>query len=255
MFSLAGSVIQAAWSFMLAARNRGIGTVWTTVHLALEQEVARLQTVAPAEKPATRSRPHASLFRVALAVVLVGAGVAAMIARDRPTVAAAPAPVEQLMPTVSGGLRECIAVIAPVDDQLDETTTDPHGAAEPTAWIAKTGASCRAELSKSTDPAVRRWADAEDKLADPISLITVYYGSDPYTLDHYGTAPQLWRGRLPSGLRKVLMAAMQALPRATPMRQTPRGRSSSSSGHRPIRRLRRRPTWIRPCGPRWPDSR
>jgi len=42
LFSLAGSVIQAAWSFMLAARNRGIGTVWTTVHLALEQEVAEL---------------------------------------------------------------------------------------------------------------------------------------------------------------------------------------------------------------------
>ena len=42
LFSLAGSVIQATWSFMLAARNRGIGTVWTTVHLALEQEFADL---------------------------------------------------------------------------------------------------------------------------------------------------------------------------------------------------------------------
>ena len=35
-----GSVIQAAWSFMLAARNRGIGTCWTTVHLQREQDVA-----------------------------------------------------------------------------------------------------------------------------------------------------------------------------------------------------------------------
>jgi nitroreductase len=42
LFSLAGSVMQAAWSFMVAARNRGIGTVWTTVHLALEGEVAAL---------------------------------------------------------------------------------------------------------------------------------------------------------------------------------------------------------------------
>lgn len=41
-FSLVGSVVQAAWSFMLAARNRGIGTVWTTVHLALEQEAAEI---------------------------------------------------------------------------------------------------------------------------------------------------------------------------------------------------------------------
>lgn len=35
-----GSVIQGAWSFMLAARVRGLGTCWTTVHLAAEAEVA-----------------------------------------------------------------------------------------------------------------------------------------------------------------------------------------------------------------------
>ncbi len=169
---------------------------------ALEQEVARLQKTAPVEKPATKSRPHASLFRVALAVVLVGAGVAAIVGRDRPTVAAAPAPVAapvaarvepSLSPKVAVGLRDCIAAIAPVEGKIDETTTDPHGTAEPTAWILKTGASCRAELAKSTDAAVRRWAEAEDKLADPISLITVYYSSDPYALDHYDTAAQLWR--------------------------------------------------------------
>ncbi len=38
--TLLGSVVQATWSFMLAARERGIGTCWTTVHLALEQEAA-----------------------------------------------------------------------------------------------------------------------------------------------------------------------------------------------------------------------
>ena len=37
-----GSVVQAAWSFMLAARERGIGTVWTTIHLCYEQEAAEL---------------------------------------------------------------------------------------------------------------------------------------------------------------------------------------------------------------------
>jgi nitroreductase len=36
------SVIPASWSFMLAARNRGIGTVWTSCHLPLEQEAAEL---------------------------------------------------------------------------------------------------------------------------------------------------------------------------------------------------------------------
>ena len=37
-----GSVIQAAWSFMLAARNRGLGTCWTTVHLRREADVAEV---------------------------------------------------------------------------------------------------------------------------------------------------------------------------------------------------------------------
>ena len=37
-----GSVIQASWSFMLAARERGLGTCWTTLHLAYEQQAAEV---------------------------------------------------------------------------------------------------------------------------------------------------------------------------------------------------------------------
>jgi nitroreductase len=40
--SLYGSIIPAAWSFMLAARERGLGTAWTTLHLLDEKEVAEL---------------------------------------------------------------------------------------------------------------------------------------------------------------------------------------------------------------------
>jgi nitroreductase len=36
------SIVQAAWSFMLAARARGLGTVWTTLHLRFEADAARL---------------------------------------------------------------------------------------------------------------------------------------------------------------------------------------------------------------------
>ena len=36
------SIIPAAWSFMLAARERGLGTVWTSFHLNWEQEAAQL---------------------------------------------------------------------------------------------------------------------------------------------------------------------------------------------------------------------
>ena len=35
-----GSILPAAWSFMLAARARGLGTCWTTVHLMMEQAAA-----------------------------------------------------------------------------------------------------------------------------------------------------------------------------------------------------------------------
>lgn len=40
--SLWGSIVPAAWSFMLAARSRGLGTTWTTLHLRYEREAAQL---------------------------------------------------------------------------------------------------------------------------------------------------------------------------------------------------------------------
>lgn len=40
--SMMGNVLPAMWSFMLAARARGLGTAWTTVHLMMEQQVADL---------------------------------------------------------------------------------------------------------------------------------------------------------------------------------------------------------------------
>ena len=37
-----GSVMPAIWSFALALRSRGLGSAWTTLHLAYEREVAAL---------------------------------------------------------------------------------------------------------------------------------------------------------------------------------------------------------------------
>lgn len=37
-----GSVLPAVWSFMLAARARGLGTAWTTIHLFYEREAAEI---------------------------------------------------------------------------------------------------------------------------------------------------------------------------------------------------------------------
>ncbi len=40
--SIYGSILPATWSFMLAARERGLGTAWTTIHLWHEREAAEL---------------------------------------------------------------------------------------------------------------------------------------------------------------------------------------------------------------------
>jgi nitroreductase len=40
--SIYGSILPAVWSFMLAARERGLGTCWTSLHLTYEKEVAAL---------------------------------------------------------------------------------------------------------------------------------------------------------------------------------------------------------------------
>ncbi len=53
-----GSVIPAVWSFMLAARERGLGTAWTTPHLYYEREVAELLGI-----------PYATVAQVALTPV------------------------------------------------------------------------------------------------------------------------------------------------------------------------------------------
>jgi nitroreductase len=40
--SMYASIIPAAWSFMLAARSRGLGSVWTTFHLIHERQAAEI---------------------------------------------------------------------------------------------------------------------------------------------------------------------------------------------------------------------
>lgn len=45
--SLWGSLLPAVWSYALAARARGLGTAWTTLHLAYEQDVADLLGLPP----------------------------------------------------------------------------------------------------------------------------------------------------------------------------------------------------------------
>jgi nitroreductase len=45
--ALYGSILPAAWSFMLALRARGLGSAWTTLHLRYERETALLLGLPP----------------------------------------------------------------------------------------------------------------------------------------------------------------------------------------------------------------
>jgi nitroreductase len=42
-----GSLLPAAWSYQLAARARGLGSAWTTLHLPYEKEIAELLGIPP----------------------------------------------------------------------------------------------------------------------------------------------------------------------------------------------------------------
>lgn len=50
-----GSILPAAWSFMLALRSRGLGSSWTTLHLPSEVEAAEILDI-----------PHAQVTQVGL---------------------------------------------------------------------------------------------------------------------------------------------------------------------------------------------
>ena len=68
-----GTIVPAVWSFMLAARTRGLGTCWTTFHLAHEEEAAELLEI-----------PYAEVMQVALVPVAYTIGTDFRPARRKP---------------------------------------------------------------------------------------------------------------------------------------------------------------------------
>lgn len=68
-----GSILPAFWSFMLAARARGLGTSWTTIHLMFEEEVAGLLGI-----------PYAEVTQVALSPIAHTIGTDFKPARRKP---------------------------------------------------------------------------------------------------------------------------------------------------------------------------
>ena len=62
--ALWGSIAPAAWSFMLAARARGLGTTWTSLHLCFEEQAAELLGI-----------PYQEVMQAALIVVAYARGI------------------------------------------------------------------------------------------------------------------------------------------------------------------------------------
>jgi len=71
--SIYGSILPAAWSFMLAARSRGLATCWTTVHLMSEAEAAQVLGI-----------PYDSITQTALIPVAYPKGTVFKTAARRP---------------------------------------------------------------------------------------------------------------------------------------------------------------------------
>ena len=68
-----GSILPATWSFMLAARSRGLGSVWTTFHLMYEEEAAALLGI-----------PYGEVMQAALLPVAYTVGTDFRPARRKP---------------------------------------------------------------------------------------------------------------------------------------------------------------------------
>lgn len=71
--SILGSIMPAVWSFMLAARNRSLGTCLTTLHLPAERQTADLLGI-----------PYATVMQVGLVPVAYSKGVDFKVAPRKP---------------------------------------------------------------------------------------------------------------------------------------------------------------------------
>jgi hypothetical protein len=171
---------------------------------ALEGELARLRKLHDkTETPPPKKAPtRTGLF---VASLLIGACTVAVAARSfRAGFADASVYEPEPVQAASGhpaGLRACADAIRSPAARFDAITTDPRrGTAEPVSAIVPTGATCRDTMrgwagttNRDLIERVGVWAASEDQLAGAISRILVYYESDPYLLDNYATAAQLWR--------------------------------------------------------------
>ena len=171
---------------------------------ALEQELAQLRKTEPVRpKPSRGGMPGLAIAGGILALAAGVAGGVAIAIGSEPAAVKQPASEVRGEPGVGasgdrGTLTSCANAIQP-KPALDAESTNPRGPHRLSVdAIGRTAAPCREQLhafvggSADERDALWQWAVSEDELAGTISRIEVYYANDPYKLDDYSTARQLW---------------------------------------------------------------
>ncbi|HEX5060979.1 MAG TPA: hypothetical protein VFV99_16545 [Kofleriaceae bacterium] len=162
---------------------------------ALEHELAKLRK--PAEKPRPRPKSRFAWFAASIAAA-AGVFVGLTPAMCGGTDETQPAELDRLDRT---RLVKCVEAVE-LTPLLTAAETDPHRETpKPITAIVPTAAPCREDLhtivessplSPNERVALSTWVSYEDELAGAIARIETYYASDPYKLDNYTSARQLW---------------------------------------------------------------
>jgi hypothetical protein len=165
----------------------------------LAAENAKLRAGVPIVAPPAEGRVSRGVAALVLAT-LAGVGVlaATMIAptHARPRAPRSSSPWKHFD---RASLRTCAKELD-VPLHANFRDTDPHGNHQDIGPVMRS-TGCRAEIRDALDNAVIsneeraalvKWGDAEAQLDGSVSMVREYYEHDPYKLDGYSTAPQLW---------------------------------------------------------------
>ena len=114
----------------------------------------------------------------------------------------APPPHEHHVVVDEAELRACARTLETSPPGATARETDPRSWQHLSIGPVMMSTGCRAEIAEVLDGAIlsnderatlQRWRNSEANLDAVVSMIGEYYKHDPYALDGYSTAPQLWR--------------------------------------------------------------
>ncbi|HTL37895.1 MAG TPA: hypothetical protein VL326_32410 [Kofleriaceae bacterium] len=170
-------------------------------------ENARLRAGETVELPhAARSNRRGPILAASFAGVAIAMAIGLITFAGAPVHAPklplpeAPLDDKPVVTFTRGDLEKCSFSLVTTPADRDAPSTDPHGEGRSVRPVLQS-TGCRAEirdvLTFGTISAKERkdleaWADAEARLDATVAMVGEYYKGDPYALDGYSSAPQLW---------------------------------------------------------------